>query len=80
MAVSDEELVAAVGEAAARDGMLLCPEAGATLAACEKALAAGLIRREDRVVLFNCATGLKYPLPDLSKRLDRFASIDHHQL
>ena len=76
MAVSDEELLAATDEAARSDGLLLCPEGGATLAACEKALRQGLIDASDRVVLFNCATGLKYPMPDKSKRLDRHAVID----
>jgi threonine synthase len=80
MTVSDAELGAAVDEAAASDGLLLCPETGATLAACEKALAAGLIERSDRVVLFNCATGLKYPMPDRSRRLDRHQPIEHASL
>ena len=80
MTVSDAELGAAVDEAAASDGLLLCPETGATLAACEKALAAGLIERSDRVVLFNCASGLKYPLPDRSKSIDRHAPLIHAQL
>jgi threonine synthase len=80
MTVSDAELGAAVEEAAASDGLLLCPETGATLAACEKALAAGLIERSDRVVLFNCATGLKYPLPDRSKSINRHGAVIHAQL
>jgi threonine synthase len=80
ISVSDEELTAAVAEAAATDGFLLCPEAGATLAACEKALKGGLISASDRVVLFNCATGLKYPMPDRSQRLDRHQAIDHAAL
>jgi threonine synthase len=78
--VSDEELGRAVTEAAAQDGLLLCPETGATLAAAEKALAAGLISRSDRVVLFNCAAGIKYPLADLSRTLDRHAAIDPAEL
>jgi threonine synthase len=80
MAVSDAELVAAVDEAAREDGLLLCPETGATLAACEKALREGLIRPQDQVVLFNCATGLKYPMADASKRLDRHRPIEHAEL
>jgi threonine synthase len=35
-----------------------------------------LIRNSDRVVLFNCATGLKYPMADGSRRLDRRAPFD----
>ncbi|HYN46029.1 MAG TPA: pyridoxal-phosphate dependent enzyme, partial [Allosphingosinicella sp.] len=76
LAVSDEALTSCVEEAAARDGLLLCPEGGATLAAWDKALEAGLVGRQERVVLFNCATGLKYPLPDRSRFLDRHAPID----
>ncbi|MFK8015678.1 MAG: threonine synthase [Gammaproteobacteria bacterium] len=62
-AVSDEHIDDARTRAAAQDGLLLCPEGAATLAAFENALASGEVTRTDRVVLFNCATGLKYPLP-----------------
>ncbi len=80
LSVSDEALTAAVEEAARQDGLLLCPEAGATLAACETALRTGLIRPHDRAVLFNCATGLKYPMKDASERLDRHRPIEHAAL
>jgi threonine synthase len=76
LAVSDEALLDCVEEAAVRDGFLLCPEAGATLAAWREALDAGLVGKDERVVLFNCATGLKYPLPDRSRPLDRHGPID----
>ena len=33
------------------------------------AVASGLVAREETVVLFNCANGNKYPLPDASRRL-----------
>ncbi len=75
IAVPDDETIAAVEEAA-DDGLLLCPEGGATLAAWDRALAAGLVGKEERVVLFNCATGLKYPMADRSKTLDRHGDID----
>jgi threonine synthase len=78
--VSDEELTRAVDESATKDGLLLCPEGGATLAACEKALAQGLIDPADRVVLFNCATGLKYPMADRSQHLDKDGPIDLQSL
>jgi threonine synthase len=32
--------------------------------------ASGLVTREEKVVLFNCANGNKYPLPDRSRRLE----------
>ena len=71
VAVGDPAIVQAVADCAERDGLLLCPEGGATLAAYRSALAAGWIDPEDEVVLFNCATGLKYPLPDRSRTLDK---------
>jgi len=76
LAVTDAEIEAAVVEAATRDGLLLCPEGGATLAAWARAVDTGLVSRSDRCVLFNCASGLKYPLPDLSRTLDRHGDID----
>ncbi|TKD49904.1 threonine synthase [Sphingomonas baiyangensis] len=75
LAVGDPAILRAV-EAAAADGVLLCPEGGATLAAYEQALADGEVRRDEQVVLFNCATGLKYPMPDKSRHLDRHGDID----
>jgi threonine synthase len=68
--VSDAAIQEAVDDAGRKDGLLLCPEGGATLAAYRKARAEGLVSADDRVLLFNCATGLKYPLADLSKTLD----------
>jgi threonine synthase len=80
LAVSEEALMAAVDEVAARDGFLLCPETGATIAAWLQAMEAGTVGRNERVVFFNCATGLKYPLPDRSRTLDRHGPIDHAAL
>ena len=70
LAVSEEAITKAVSDAAGEDGFLLCPEGGAVLAAWRKALAKGLVKKEERVLLFNCANGNKYRLPDKSKRLE----------
>ncbi|HET9811279.1 MAG TPA: threonine synthase [Sphingomicrobium sp.] len=70
IAVEEEAILQAVEDAARDDGMLLCPEGGAVLAAWRQALASGLVAREERVVLFNCANGNKYPLPDRSRWLE----------
>lgn len=80
LAVSDAAIAAAVREVARDDGLLLCPEGGATLAAYSRALDEGLIGRDERAVLFNCASGLKYPLDDQSRTLDRHAPIDFASL
>jgi threonine synthase len=76
LAVSDAALMQAVDDAGKRDGLLLCPEGGATLAAYRDARTAGLVDAEEKAVLFNCATGLKYPLADASGYLDRHAPVD----
>jgi threonine synthase len=79
IAVSEEAILQAVEDAAREDGFLLCPEGGAVLAAWRQALARGLVGKEERVLLFNCANGNKYPLPDHSKRLS-LASASPGQL
>ncbi len=76
IAVPDEATAAALDEVAREEGFLLCPEAAATYAAYTQALADGRIRRDERAVLFNCATGLKYPLPPVHRTLDRHKPID----
>jgi len=76
IAVEDEAITAAVDEVARTEGLLLCPEGAATYAALKQGLADGRIRRDARVVLFNCATGLKYPLPPSERTLDRSRPID----
>ena len=80
LAVGDPAILKAVDEFARRDGLLLCPEGGATLAAYAQALRDGEVDEEEQVVLFNCATGLKYPLPAAERRLDRHAAIDFDAL
>ena len=80
IAVSEEHIVSAQDEAARGDGLLLCPEGAATLAAWRNALAQGLVAPGDRAILFNCASALKYPLPDRSRRLDRNAPLDFESL
>ncbi|GAC1573514.1 MAG: threonine synthase [Novosphingobium sp.] len=76
LAVDDADTLQAVDDCARQDGLLLCPEGGATLAAWRKAVRDGLVDAGDEVVLFNCATGLKYPMPEAENRLDRNGPID----
>jgi threonine synthase len=69
IAVPEGEIMPAVEEVARQDGFLLCPEGGAVLAGYRQALARGLVGEHERVLLFNCANGNKYPLADRSQRL-----------
>ena len=80
LAVGDPAILAAVDACAKKDGLLLCPEGGATLAAYQQALSTGEVDEDERVVLFNCATGLKYPMPEAPNWLDRHAAIDFDAL
>ena len=80
LGVGDPAILHAVDECAKQDGLLLCPEGGATLAAYREAIKTGEVDPEERVVLFNCATGLKYPMPAAPQTLDRHAAIDFDTL
>jgi threonine synthase len=76
IAVPDEAISAALEEASRAEGLLMCPEGAATYAAYQQSLADGRVKSGERVVLFNCATGLKYPLPPVTRTLDRHKPID----
>jgi len=80
IAVDDDAIEASLQEVATREGFLMCPECAATHAAYRKSLREGRIAPSDRVVLFNCASGLKYPLPPAENRLDLNAEIDFAKL
>ena len=71
---------AGVDEVAREEGFLMCPEGGATYAAYKAALADGRVKKTERAVLFNCATGLKYPMPKVTETLDRTKPIDFAKL
>ena len=76
LAAPDEEIVAAQAEVARRDGLLMGPEGATTFAALRRAAQKGLVGKTSRVVLFNCGTALKYPMPAVSRTLDRHQPID----
>jgi threonine synthase len=80
IAVADEAISVALDEMAREEGLLLCPEGAATYAAYKQSLADGRVKRTDQVVLFNCASGLKYPLPPVHRTLDRHKPIDYAAL
>jgi threonine synthase len=61
IAISDNELLAAQSAIAIDEGLFICPEGAATLAAAQKLRDEGWITENERVVLLNTGTGLKYP-------------------
>ena len=70
IAVDDEKILEARSNVAQTHGILLCPEGAATIAAYEAALADGRIAADESCVAYNCASGLKYPLPPVTRKLD----------
>ena len=60
VAVSDSEMIAAMREIGATEGISAAPEGGAALVALRALLASGTIAPADRVVLFNTGGALKY--------------------
>jgi threonine synthase len=79
-AVSDDAIAAAWREVAEEEGLLLCPETAATYAAYKEALADGRVGGGERVVLFNCASGLKYPMPAAGTGLKLGEAVDWRKL
>jgi threonine synthase len=60
VAVSDAELLAAVGEIGAAEGLFVAPEGAACLPALRKLIERGEVKEDERVVLFNTGAGVKY--------------------
>jgi threonine synthase len=61
LAVSDTELLAAQAQLAQTEGLFICPEGAATLVAASQLRASGWIKADERVVLLNTGSGIKYP-------------------
>ena len=79
IAIDEEDIFSARDRIAREEGILLCPEGAATYAAYEQSLNDGRVSKTDRVILYNCATGLKYPMPAVSKSIDRTKPVDYSQ-
>ena len=79
VAVTDEELLAALAETARLEGAFICPEGGAGVAAIRRLRASGWIGDNEEVVLLNTGAGIKYPETVVADPpvLARGASIPH---
>jgi threonine synthase len=60
VAVSDQAILAAQKQLGASEGIFAAPEGAATLAALQKLIQQGWVKPEERIVLFNTGSGLKY--------------------
>ena len=60
LAVTDEEIMDCVGQIAREEGLFICPEGAATFAALKHLIGDGKVDKNEKVVLFNTGSGLKY--------------------
>jgi threonine synthase len=60
VAVTDDELLAAVKEIGSSEGIFAAPEGAACLPALKKLLDQGKIDRNEKTVIFNTGAGVKY--------------------
>jgi len=58
--VSDDEIMAAQRQLGRTEGIFAAPEGAATLAGLKKLIELGWVSQEERIVLFNTGSGLKY--------------------
>ncbi|MHC4067183.1 MAG: threonine synthase [Planctomycetota bacterium] len=82
VAVPEESIAPAVKMATALEGIAVCPETAACVVAASQLLRDGLLRPDERIVLFNTASGLKYQdahPPDLPL-LPAEGAIDYSRL
>ena len=60
LAVSDEDMIAAVKEIAREEGLLIAPEGGALWKALLQLIDNGTIQRHEKILLLNTGSGYKY--------------------
>ncbi len=79
ISVSDEEMLDAGVLLAEREGIFAAPEGGACVAALPHLFAAGFLRRDERIVIYNTGSGLKY-LEAYSTRFPRQSASQYDKL
>ena len=77
VAVADDEVETTRQSVTCSEGMNLCPEGAACVAALRRAKSNGSVGPDDRVVVFNTASGLKSSMPAApAGAIEQGASID----
>ncbi len=79
IAVSDADLLDAGVELASLEGMFAAPEGAACVAALRKLLASGFLKPDERIVIYNTGSGLKY-LEAYATRFPRTAASEQDKL
>jgi threonine synthase len=77
IAVTDEEVLFAGGLLARTEGLFICPEGAACVAAAQRLRESDWLKQDEEVVIFNTGTGLLYShtVVDASITLDRTSKI-----
>ena len=78
LAVTDDEIIDGVGQIAKEEGLFVCPEGAATFAALKYLIDDGKVDKDEKVVLFNTGSGIKYttlfeidaPVFDIGEKID----------
>jgi threonine synthase len=60
LAVEDREMVAAMHELAAAEGVVACPEGAATLVGLKRLVHEGFLQADETIILLNTGSGYKY--------------------
>jgi threonine synthase len=79
IAVSDTDLIDAGLKLAEEEGIFAAPEGAACIVAAERLLSEGFLRRDDKIVIYNTGSGLKY-LEAYSTRFPRVAGGETDKL
>jgi threonine synthase len=79
IAVPDAELIDAGIQLAAEEGIFASPEGGACVAAAERLIRDGFLKRDDQIVIYNTGSGLKY-LEAYSTRFPRMPAGETDKL
>jgi threonine synthase len=79
LAVTDSDMLDAAIELSSDEGIFPAPEGGACVAALKKLLSTGFLKPEERIVIYNTGTGLKY-LEAYSTRFPRIAGGEADKL
>lgn len=69
VSVSDKSILESSKELGGKEGIFACPEGSATLAGAKELLEEGFIEQDEKVLLYNTGTGLKY-INTYTKNLD----------
>jgi threonine synthase len=79
LSITDEEMLDAGVLLAEREGIFAAPEGGACVAAVRHLLKTGFLKSNERIVIYNTGSGLKY-LEAYSTRFPRYAATQQDRL